>query len=148
MLKAASALDLSWIEDHLVTRNGFEREDAVRAVDAHRCVMEIAADHPSRAIAPPAIADEALHVHMLNSRRYFTDCQSVFGKYLHHNPEVYGTPAFWEAWDFTRQQFAQRRGIELPTMEQALLGDSRPKTEMVTPYSPTQCLVEFPAQMN
>ncbi|AIB12909.1 hypothetical protein ABAZ39_13110 [Azospirillum argentinense] len=111
---AIRTLDLSWLEAQLVRHHGFEPERARRVIEHYRCVLEIAADHPNRAIAPPAGADKAWHVHMLNNKRYNEDCLRLFGTVLHHDPELCGTPAFWDAWDFTREQFAARLGVALP----------------------------------
>lgn len=111
---AIRQLDLSWLEVQLVRFHDFEPERAARAVQLYRCFLEISADHPERMIAPPAGADKAWHVHMLNNRRYNEDCLRIFGTILHHDPELVGTPDFWEAWDFTRQQFAERIGVMLP----------------------------------
>ena len=113
-LLAVRALDLDWIVARLMRAHGWDEERAARAVDHYRCVLEIAAEHPDRPIAPPTGADMAWHEHMLNTQRYVADCFQVFGEFIHHDPELCGTPAFWDAWDFTREQFAARRGVALP----------------------------------
>jgi hypothetical protein len=37
-------------------------------------------------LAPPQIADEYWHHHILDTKKYFRDCESIFGEYLHHFP--------------------------------------------------------------
>lgn len=37
-------------------------------------------------LAPPSIADDFWHQHILDTRKYFADCQELFGGYLHHYP--------------------------------------------------------------
>jgi len=32
--------------------------------------------------------DEFWHTHILQTMKYHRDCETVFGKYLHHNPHV------------------------------------------------------------
>ncbi len=114
-----AGLQLDWLVEVLMGKEGFDRPRAERAVEDYRCVLEIAVDHPDRAIAPPASADRAWHHHMMKSVTYTRDCNALFGEYLHHDPEICGTPAFWEAWDFTRAQFQLRRGITLPATDEA-----------------------------
>ena len=36
--------------------------------------------------APPALADEFWHQHILDTRKYVSDCLTLFGEYLHHFP--------------------------------------------------------------
>jgi hypothetical protein len=36
--------------------------------------------------APPELADEFWHQHILDTRKYMADCITLFGEYLHHFP--------------------------------------------------------------
>lgn len=48
--------------------------------------------HPDREIVPTGgrsrEVDKIWHMHILDTRRYHTDCQAIFGEYLHHAPGV------------------------------------------------------------
>ena len=37
-------------------------------------------------LAPPVIADRFWHQHILDTRKYMSDCHLLFGEYLHHFP--------------------------------------------------------------
>ncbi|MBP2312954.1 hypothetical protein [Azospirillum soli] len=124
-----AALDLSWLEPQLMRRHGFDAARAARAVRHYRCFLEIAADHPERPVAPPAGADKAWHVHMLYNERYNEFCRTVFGTILHHDPEAFGTPAFAQAWEFTRAQFAERMNVALPGLDGAAPSDADLRAE-------------------
>jgi hypothetical protein len=38
------------------------------------------------ALAPPSLADDFWHQHILDTRKYMADCNILFGEYLHHFP--------------------------------------------------------------
>jgi hypothetical protein len=42
--------------------------------------------YPGGNFAPPEEVDDFWHGHILDTRRYFNDCQVIFGQYLHHFP--------------------------------------------------------------
>ena len=37
-------------------------------------------------LAPPILADDYWHAHILDTRKYMADCNKLFGEYLHHFP--------------------------------------------------------------
>ncbi|WP_131795795.1 hypothetical protein [Fluoribacter gormanii] len=39
-------------------------------------------------LQPEPIADIVWHVHILFTKKYHDDCNSIFGQYLHHQPKV------------------------------------------------------------
>ena len=42
--------------------------------------------YPDRPIIPSKAVDKFWHYHILDTRKYFDDCEAVFGFYLHHFP--------------------------------------------------------------
>jgi hypothetical protein len=108
-----ASIDLSWIVVKFVRDYGYEAGDAFRAVDLYRNVLELAIEHPGRALLPPAGADKAWRAHILNTQRYRQDCLSLFGDFMHHDPDEFDQEAFRASWEFTRACFAARFGIEL-----------------------------------
>ena len=40
----------------------------------------------SNSLAPPELADDFWHAHILDTRKYMSDCNQLFGEYLHHFP--------------------------------------------------------------
>lgn len=108
------SIDFSWIENMLVNRRGYSVAKAERCIYLYRCILKIAAMHPDMAIAPPTGADIAMHLHVMHTRKYYVDCQRIFGEYVHHDPEVAGTPEFWDAWRFTVDKLKEYFGISVP----------------------------------
>lgn len=44
--------------------------------------------YPDKTIAVSKIIDEYWHQHILDTKKYYSDCMSLFGRMLHHNPYV------------------------------------------------------------
>ncbi len=109
-----SALDLRGVHNDLMKNEGFTEERADRAITWYRMFLEFVAEHPGKHLAPPGAADLAWHNHILDTRRYFDDCLDLFGGYLHHDPEAFGTVEFDRGWGFTRDLYADRYGVDLP----------------------------------
>ncbi len=42
--------------------------------------------YPKSAIVPDKVIDAFWHYHILDTRKYHTDCEVIFGKYFHHFP--------------------------------------------------------------
>lgn len=41
-------------------------------------------------LQPTQVVDIFWHTHILFTRKYFSDCEAVFGRYLHHEPVLPG----------------------------------------------------------
>jgi len=109
-----SKIDLDWLTPRLMQREHLSAPQATEAVDLYRKFLEIVADNPDSDLVPPGLADKAWHHHILETRRYVADCEYLFGGYMHHDPNVYGTATYWSAWDRTRGEFRRRFGVALP----------------------------------
>ena len=42
--------------------------------------------YPGEGLAPTELMDLMWHAHILDSKNYFKDCQTLFGHYMHHSP--------------------------------------------------------------
>ena len=42
--------------------------------------------YPDVGLSPTLLMDIMWHAHILDTVNYMTDCKSLFGKYMHHNP--------------------------------------------------------------
>ncbi len=100
-------MDLSAVERRLVNVEGCSPEDAREATDCYRRLLTLQAMYPDHALVPPAPADRALHAHILQTRRYAEDMQSIFGRFLHHEPDATSE----ERREFTRQVFLEHFGL-------------------------------------
>ena len=127
-----ASLDLRGVRNELMEKDGFTEERADRAVSWYRMFLEFAAEHPGKCLAPPGAADSAWHNHILDTRRYLDDSLDVFGGYLHHDPEAFGTTQFHQGWDFTRALYAERYGVALP---------EDPLADEHSDLTPTTCIV-------
>ena len=108
------ALNLQGVRNDLINVNKFSEERADRALAWYRMFLEFVAENPGVHLAPPRAADQAWHNHILDTRRYMDDCLDIFGGYLHHDPEAFGTTLFDEGWGFTRELYETRYGVALP----------------------------------
>lgn len=115
--RAIQELDLAFVERRLVRCDGYTVERAREAIDLYRCVLTLMVENSGRAIVPPKGADDALHAHILHTRRYADDMQAIFGGFLHHDPEEVASPSYNEARDFTRQAFLDRFGLTIADFE-------------------------------
>jgi hypothetical protein len=102
-------LDLSFVERRLVNIEGCGAEQAREAVESYRRLLTLQVEYPDQVLAPPVAADRALHAHILHTQRYADDMQAIFGRFLHHDPEVSSE----EARAFTRQAFARHFGLDV-----------------------------------
>lgn len=64
---------------------GWTMEFTARVLEEYRRFLSLAAT-ASTPMTPSVIVDEAWHVHLLYSRSYWTMCDEVFGRPLHHDP--------------------------------------------------------------
>ena len=56
----------------------------------------LAAKYPSAPLAAISkAADDLWHQHIIDTKKYFLDCQRIFGTYMHHQP-IYGSPSEFE----------------------------------------------------
>jgi hypothetical protein len=111
MLREIDNTDFLWIQNMLVRYKGFNKLKAERCITLYKYVLKIAAIHPNVHIAPPSGADYVMHLHILHTKKYSLDCKRIFGEYVHHDPEIAGTPEFWAAWNFTIQKLEDYFGV-------------------------------------
>ena len=110
-------LDLDFVEQRLINVEGFTAERAREAIESYRNLLTLQVEYPSRALAPPLSADKALHAHILHTKRYAEDMQTVFGRFLHHDPANTSE----EARDFTRRAFLEHFGTTVDTFAMCLI---------------------------
>jgi hypothetical protein len=68
--------------------SGWERDQIEDAEVEYKRYLTLCSryPHPHYSIVPNGIMDEMWHYHILDTRAYQTDCNRVFGHYLHHFP--------------------------------------------------------------
>lgn len=89
ILSVVEALDFDPIVFSLVMKEDGANWEMDRARDAekwYRRFLFLIARHPEKSIVPNKDIDAVWHQHILDTEKYFSDCDAVFGKYLHHYP--------------------------------------------------------------
>lgn len=86
--KHTTALDLYAVQTRLQHKDhgsGWSPERAAAAVLGYRRFLHlILQGHTS--LVPSRDIDEVWHQHILDTRAYASDCESVFGRFIHHFP--------------------------------------------------------------
>ena len=79
-------LDFTMLKRKMVEERGWTSEFCEEVESLYRKFMALNARYPDRKICPTGPIDEFWHAHILDTRAYIRDCDTVFGKYLHHFP--------------------------------------------------------------
>ena len=79
-------IDLSRVEK-LLRRDGHSEEEIQESLAEYKkflvsCLEEDGKHEPNK------LADYSWHSHILDTKNYTKDCQTIFGRYLHHFPYV------------------------------------------------------------
>jgi hypothetical protein len=119
-IEAIDALDLGPIKYKLMDPQegqGWTRERVERMELEYKRYLTLVAKYPLEAIAPNKDVDKFWHAHILDTRKYFDDCERIFGCYLHHFP-YFGmrgaedAAALARAGERTRELYAVEFGAE------------------------------------
>ena len=85
-------LDLSFVRARL-KKEGWNQERLDHGEQEYRDFLILLAQNPGQRLVPWCqTLDEFWHAHILHTRRYMQDCQRIFGRYLHHDPEIERNP--------------------------------------------------------
>jgi hypothetical protein len=69
-----------------VSGYGWNRATAEEIAQLYRVFLFLCLNHPQQVIVPIREVDEFWHLHILDTENYHSDCQKIFGYYLHHFP--------------------------------------------------------------
>ena len=89
VIAAIEALDLDPIKLKLMDSEegqGWSREYADRMELAYKRFLTLLVTHPEVTLAPCKDVDKFWHGHILDTLKYADDCDTVFGRFLHHFP--------------------------------------------------------------
>ena len=81
-----SQLDFSMLRRKIVEESGWTTEAVEEAEDLYRKFLALNIRYPERKLCPNGPVDEFWHAHILDTRAYAADCQTLFGGLLHHFP--------------------------------------------------------------
>lgn len=65
---------------------GWSLEQADKAVERYRQFLELCLLYPGKPIVPTQDIDEVWHYHILDTAKYRSDCDRIFGRPLDHFP--------------------------------------------------------------
>lgn len=105
MIKKVSELEMDWIYRSLISKEALTPEEAHKAVEQYRVFLKISAANPGMNIPITKLGDKAWHIHILNTRKYAEDCQNIFGEFLHHDADAFGTEGYKRAIEATNQDY-------------------------------------------
>jgi hypothetical protein len=88
--QAIDELDFSRMRAKLLhgKDSGWTTESVARAEYGYRLFLKLTAKYPGAAVVPNEEVDRFWHAHILDTQRYMSDCERLFGSMLHHNPYV------------------------------------------------------------
>jgi len=75
-----------WKVSHDQLKPDMSDEDLFRAVNQYRRFLSLRIRYPMAHLVPTDDIDLIWHTHILDTERYASDCQRLFGSFLHHNP--------------------------------------------------------------
>lgn len=82
-----SRVDLSNVMARVAEETGWNAEQTAAAEQLYRQFLTLCSQRkPGQTLVPPQAADEVWHAHVMHTRQYATDCELLFGEFLHHNP--------------------------------------------------------------
>jgi len=89
LLDVVKSLDLSVVKARLMRESCWDETRANTAVTEYKrfLIMSKLSD-AGATVKPCKDVDEVWHTHILFTRMYHRDCETVFGRYLHHTPEA------------------------------------------------------------
>ena len=66
----------------------FTKQECLRAEREYRRYLTLKKLYPEEELVIDSWLDHYLHAHILDTRAYQEDCQTLFGKLIHHSPYV------------------------------------------------------------
>ena len=122
--KLERSLDFGDIANKAAKNNNWTEKEKNYAIDWYVKHLYLCIKYPSLPIAAISkSADELWHQHILDTRKYATDCQQIAGRFLNHTP-IYNEPSDFEiaAYNNTLKLYQQEFDME-PTDKGQTSGD-------------------------
>ena len=85
-----NSLDLSSVREKVIEKIGWSSSQAENIeLEYRRFLYALARKGRDEIISPPSQeVDEFWHQHILDTRAYLQDCNTIFGHYMHHTPRL------------------------------------------------------------
>ena len=117
ILKQIAGINLEPLMVKAMAEDGKSLADAEKGVTELRRFYTLCALHPNQALSPSTFMDGVWHLHILDTEQYPLDCQTMFGRMLHHFPYFGILPeekaALDAAFKRTQELYRMRFGREM-----------------------------------
>jgi hypothetical protein len=77
-------IDLTKVMQHVAEDTGLPAATLARAEEMYRQFLTLKAMNKAQMLVPPKLVDLVWHAHITFTRQYMSDCDMMFGEYLHH----------------------------------------------------------------
>ena len=81
-----AAIDLDRVKRKLMKDEGWTEAEADTATGRYRRFLVMGLLKPDFHLVPARDIDKVWHQHILHTRLYAADCETLFGRFMHHNP--------------------------------------------------------------
>ncbi|WP_162932668.1 glycine-rich domain-containing protein [Solimonas sp. K1W22B-7] len=130
---AVAKLDFSTVHRKLMDDGeglGWTLEQCNDADRDYRRFLSLLLEYPSLKLVPTTIIDSFWHFHILDTRKYFADTYSLFGSYLHHDPNmglegIEDKKRLAQAFELTKSLYEARFGVSMGNDLQRCGGNCR-----------------------
>lgn len=119
-------IDLSLINNKLVSEQPekWTPELIERSEYLYRRFLVLHAIYPQEDLVPTTLIDEYWHQHILDTKKYASDCEFLFGQFLHHDP-YFGINGEADR-QRNKQAFSWTKSLWQSTFGEPLLGEAIP----------------------
>lgn len=85
-MKKVARLDFTMLKRKLLAEGEWSAESIAQAEQLYRKYLALLIVYPDEKLGPSRLIDDFWHAHILDTRAYMSDCEALFGSYLHHHP--------------------------------------------------------------
>ncbi len=89
LMHTIDAIDFSAVIHKMIFNYGFSQKQALALCQQYKRFLYLCKQFGGQhTLVPSDEIDEFWHNHILDTKKYWHDCDLIFGKYIHHNPEA------------------------------------------------------------
>lgn len=112
-----AALDFANVRVRLA-RDGWSVEKLTQAEAEYRRFLFLCGVQCLSSVVPSEDVDDFWHAHILDTQAYARDCELLFGRFMHHDPNIgldqAGTVLLDAAWQATCEAYFKYFGEQMP----------------------------------
>lgn len=85
-MEKVASLDFTMLKRKLELEDDWSAERVGETELLYRKYLALLLAYPGERLPPSVVIDTFWHAHILDTRAYVSDCEMLFGEYLHHHP--------------------------------------------------------------